>query len=138
MRSLNSAIQETERGAVAVMVAILVPVLAGFTALAVDIGAARIMQIDTSTAADAAALAIAADCLAGDCGNTTVTAGRFVAANVPGADTVAQVSIDGSQVQVTVATQVDLAIAPILGLTTSKVTATATAGWSTGKVRLIS
>lgn len=61
---------EKQNGVVAILVAILLPVLIGFTALAIDIGHGMLVRGELQNAADATALA-GAGCLYGraDCGN---------------------------------------------------------------------
>ncbi|MGO4235799.1 pilus assembly protein TadG-related protein [Pseudarthrobacter sp. YAF2] len=54
--------KESERGAVAVMVALLLVVLLGFGALALDVGMLYAQKAQLQNGADAAALAIAQDC----------------------------------------------------------------------------
>jgi Flp pilus assembly protein TadG len=63
-------LRKRDKGVVAVIVALLLPVLLGFGALAVDIGYRFLIQNEMQNAADATALAAAA-CLYGraDCGN---------------------------------------------------------------------
>ena len=53
---------ESERGAVAVIVALMMVVLIGFGALAVDVGMLYAQKAQLQSGADAAALAIAQDC----------------------------------------------------------------------------
>jgi Flp pilus assembly protein TadG len=53
----GSALASNERGAVAVMVAIMLPVLLGFAALTIDIGQALVAKNELQDAADAGALA---------------------------------------------------------------------------------
>ncbi|MEI4271897.1 hypothetical protein TEK04_09200 [Klenkia sp. LSe6-5] len=60
-----------ERGAVAVAVALLIPLLSAAAALAVDTTASWMARNQVITGADAAALAEAIDCAEGDCGSMT-------------------------------------------------------------------
>lgn len=72
-----------DRGAVAVLTALLLIPLLVCAALVVDIGASYVLQRQLQNAADAAALAIAQDCGKGGCGNVASTATFFATANVP-------------------------------------------------------
>ncbi|GAB3247849.1 pilus assembly protein TadG-related protein [Arthrobacter pigmenti] len=56
-----------ERGAVSILVAILMVVLLGFAALAIDVGLMYAEKAQQQNGADAAALAIAEDCAVGGC-----------------------------------------------------------------------
>ncbi|WP_416428364.1 pilus assembly protein TadG-related protein [Paenarthrobacter nicotinovorans] len=70
-----------ERGASTVIVAVLMVVLLGFAALAVDVGAIYAEKAQLQTGADAAALAIATDCARGSCGSSTSTGNQFANSN---------------------------------------------------------
>jgi len=70
--------QEPERGAATVIVAIVLVVLLGFAALAVDVGAMYAERAQLQNGADSAALAVANQCAKGSCGDTTGT-GKFFA-----------------------------------------------------------
>ena len=76
-----------ERGATAVVLALLMVVMVGFTALAVDVGALRWDQKQLQNGADAAALAVANDCAKGKCGDQQTTASGLANANTPGTGT---------------------------------------------------
>lgn len=70
-----------ERGATATVVAFaLIPLLGG-GAIAVDVGALYAERAKLQNGADAAALAVALDCAAGDCGTYLDTAGVYASAN---------------------------------------------------------
>jgi len=70
-----------ERGATAVVFAlVLVPVL-GFAAIAVDVGALYAERARLQVGADAAAIAVAQDCSRGNCGDMQATAQALIAAN---------------------------------------------------------
>ncbi|MCG2621614.1 Tad domain-containing protein [Arthrobacter sp. I2-34] len=73
MRRLKQS-EDTERGSSAILVALLMTVLLGFAALAVDVGAMYWEKAQLQNGADAAALAIAEDCANGSCGDTFGTA----------------------------------------------------------------
>ena len=70
-----------ERGATAVLFALLLVPLLGFAAIAVDIGALYAERARLQVAADAAAIAVAQDCSRGTCGDMLATARAMVAAN---------------------------------------------------------
>ncbi len=117
-----------ERGAVAVMVALLLVPLLGFAAIAVDIGALYAERARLQTAADAAALAVARDCARGDCGDAQATATELVEANVGAADADEPV-LTSSTVTVTGNNATEHWFAPVIGHDASQVSATATVAW---------
>jgi Flp pilus assembly protein TadG len=122
--------RDRERGAVAVVVALLMVPMIGFTALAVDIGHVYAQRARLQTAADAAALAVAQDCARGACGNMQATANALVAANLPGAGAAPPVLASGPmRVTVTGDKPTLHWFAPVLGIDSSDVTATATVAW---------
>ncbi|MCW2618797.1 MAG: uncharacterized protein JWR28_1946 [Modestobacter sp.] len=125
-----------ERGAVAVMVALLFVPLLGCGAIAVDVASLYADREQLQTAADAAAIAVALDCAGGACGNTTATATTALIANAGAADTAGatlrtpSVSISGQTVTVTVSADQSHWFAPVLGVDSTRVTATSTARWT--------
>lgn len=132
MRRVND-----EGGAVAVLVALLMVVLMGFAAIAVDVGALYAERRELQNGADAAALAIAQRCGRGSCGDTVALAQHMADANAR--DGVAGVeSLSVGAGTVTVAThsrQADgrdsapLVLAPVLGVDRARVRARSTAAW---------
>ena len=119
-----------ERGATAVVFAlILIPVL-GFSALAVDIGSLYAERARLQVAADAAAIAVAQDCSRGNCGDMLGTARAMVVAN-DGDATAAQPQLSSAPLSVTVTgrTPVRHWFAPVIGHDATGVSATATVGW---------
>jgi Flp pilus assembly protein TadG len=119
-----------ERGATAVVFAlILIPVL-GFAALAVDIGSLYAERARLQVAADAAAIAVAQDCSRGSCGDMLATARAMVAAN-DGDASAAQPQLSSAPLSVTVTgrTPVRHWFAPVIGHDATGVSATATVGW---------
>jgi Flp pilus assembly protein TadG len=124
-----------ERGASAVLVAVLVVPLLGFGALAVDVAAVYSEKQQLQNGADAAALAIAHDCADGACTESPdIVADDLTDANheevgsVRGAPVV---DVDTAAAEVTVAnpgTQ-DHWLAPVIGVDSTDVTATATVRW---------
>ncbi len=123
--------QKDQRGATAVVVALLLVVLTGFTALAVDIGAVRWDQKQLQNGADAAALAVAQDCAAGDCGDENDTATGLAQANTPGtgADSVGVTFPTSNSVRVELEATRQHWFAPVLGIDSTEVPASATATW---------
>jgi Flp pilus assembly protein TadG len=119
-----------ERGATAVVFAlILIPVL-GFAALAVDIGSLYAERARLQVAADAAAIAVAQDCSRGTCGDMLATARAMVVAN-DGDASAAQPVLNSAPLSVTVAgrTPVKHWFAPVIGHDATAVSASATVGW---------
>jgi hypothetical protein len=122
-----------ERGAVAVVVAIWMVVAMAFVAISVDVGSVYSDKKQLQNGADAAALAIAQNCVRGNCGDTTGTADKYVKANKldgVGTGTLAAGTNLSSGV---VVVQADSAhqnwFAGILGMATTPVSAKATAKW---------
>ena len=70
-----------ERGATAVMFALLLVPMLGFTAIAVDVGALYAERARLQVGADAAAIAVAQDCSRGNCGDMLATAQALIDAN---------------------------------------------------------
>jgi Flp pilus assembly protein TadG len=117
-----------ERGAVAMIVALLLIPLLGFAAIAVDVGALYAERARLQTAADAAALAVARDCALGTCGDMQATATQLVTANV-GAAAAAPPALANNTVTVTGNNPVQHWFAPVIGHDSTQVTATATVAW---------
>jgi len=123
-----------ERGAVAVLVALLLVPLLGCGAIAVDVASLYADREKLQTAADAAAIAVALDCAGGACGNTTATATAALTANAGSAQGAAlntpTVAVSGNTVTVTVSADQAHWFAPVLGVDSTRVTASATATWT--------
>jgi Flp pilus assembly protein TadG len=119
-----------ERGAAAVMLALLLVPMLGFAAIAVDIGSLYAEKARLQVAADAAAIAVAQDCSRGNCGDMLATAQALITAN-DGEGTAAhpQLSSAPLSVSVTGSTPKQHWFAPVIGLNSSAVVATATVGW---------
>ena len=117
-----------ERGAVAVMIVVLLVPLLGFAAIAVDVGALYAERARLQTAADAAALAVARDGARGDCGDPQATATELVEANVGAADAGEPV-LTTNTVTVTGSNPTEHWFAPVIGHDSSQVSATATVAW---------
>lgn len=81
MRRLRSLLGR-ERGATAVIVGLMLVPLLGAAAIAIDVGALYAERAQLQNGADAAALAVAADCAdATGCGGSSAIAAQFAAAN---------------------------------------------------------
>lgn len=80
-RSLKRADPDNERGAVAVIVALLMVVLLGFTAMVIDVAAMYWEKAQLRNGVDAAALGIAQQCAAGECGDINTTATTLAGLN---------------------------------------------------------
>jgi Flp pilus assembly protein TadG len=115
-----------ESGVVLVLVAILLTVLLAFAALAIDLGSLDQAQKQAQAAADAGALA-AADDLEVSANSVTSDAQTYAAKNYPGS-TSTVTTPNARTVQVTVNKTVATPLANIFGNSSSKVSATATAG----------
>lgn len=125
---------ENERGAVAIIVAIMMVALLGFAAIGVDVANIASDKQQLQNGADAGALAVAQSCAQGSCGNATGTATTVAAANRnDGAATAAIVtpSLSPASGEVTVQTTgvTNHWFAPVLGTAASTITAIATAVW---------
>jgi Flp pilus assembly protein TadG len=119
-----------ERGATAVMFALLLVPMLGFTAIAVDVGALYAERARLQVGADAAAIAVAQDCSRGNCGNMLATAQALIDANdTEGTAAQPVLSSDPLSVTVTGSTPQEHWFAPIIGHDSTRVSATATVGW---------
>lgn len=128
-----------ERGGVAVIVAVAMVALLGFTAVAVDTGALLAERSQLQNGADAAAIAIAQQCAAGNCGATATTAQTLANANAN--DLAANIGTPtfptATSVNVTTTTRdgdtgagsLAFVFAPFIGIDTQTVLAEATAAW---------
>ncbi|MGY1712402.1 TadE/TadG family type IV pilus assembly protein [Geodermatophilus sp. SYSU D00758] len=125
-----------ERGATAVMVAVLMVPLVGFAALAVDVAAVYSERVQLQSGADAAALAIGHDCAEGlaSCAAYQSTAVDLTDANhdpdgsVHGTPVV-DLDLAGREVTVTNPGTQNHWFAPVLGEDSTDVTASATVRW---------
>lgn len=121
-----------ERGAVAVMVALLMVPLIACAAIAIDVAAMWSERQQLQTAADAGALAIAQDCARGACGDPAATAESLADANVNGQDTTGRVSeLTADEVTVRASGVKAHWFAPVIGVDQSGIAAQATATWGT-------
>jgi Flp pilus assembly protein TadG len=119
-----------ERGATAVVFALLLVPMLGFAAIAVDIGALYAERARLQVGADAAAIAVAQDCSRGNCGDMLATAQALITANdTEGTAARPVLSSDPLSVTVTGGTPKEHWFAPIIGHDSTRVSATATVGW---------
>lgn len=129
-----------ERGAAAIIVAVLMVALMGFAALAVDVGSMYAEKAQLQTGADSAALAIAGDCAKQACGDTNTTGQYFANHNANDGSSGATVSFPSANTVRVVArarpagSTVDgfsLFFARVLGFDNTNIDATAQAIWGT-------
>lgn len=127
-----------ERGAAGVMVAVLVPVLLGMGAVAVDVGNIFSERAQLQNGADSSALAIAQTCSknpTGCAGGAQALANQYTPANSQSDNAVARsVTLDTTAGTVTVQTSTPvgglaLTLAQAIGQKSMSVTASATARW---------
>jgi Flp pilus assembly protein TadG len=119
-----------ERGATAVVFALLLVPMLGFSAIAVDIGALYAERARLQVGADAAAIAVAQDCSRGNCGDMLATAQGLITANdTEGTAAQPVLSSDPLSVTVTGGTPKEHWFAPVIGHDSTVVSATATVGW---------
>lgn len=124
--------QRSERGATAVIVAVMLVALLGFSAIAIDVGATWWDRKQAQNGADAAALAIAQDCAAGNCGAPNTTAQDYAAKNRNADQAFAgTATVDSTAGQVTalVSTTRQHWLAPLIGVSSTNVSAQARAAW---------
>jgi Flp pilus assembly protein TadG len=119
-----------DRGAVAVLVALLIVPLLACTALVVDFGSAEVLKGRLQNAADAGALAIAQDCAAARaaCNSMTTTANSMATQNA-GASASAVPARTGTTVTVTASATVNYTFAPAIGVHSNSLSATSIVSW---------
>lgn len=135
-----------ERGAVSVIVAIILVVLLGFGAMAVDVSMLYAERTQLRNGADAAALAVAQTCakdpVNANCSNSSSLAAALVNSNANDKlSSVKSIALDQPNRMVTVTVgaqeaghmpnQVSLLFARVLGINVAEVTASSTARWGT-------
>lgn len=123
-----------ERGAVGVVVALLMVPLMGFAALAIDVAAMYAERQELQTGADAGALAIAQACSSGSCGVPGATAQSFAAANLnfgTFTSTATVTALTASSVTVRNSGVSEHIFAPVLGVDSTAIGAKATVTWGT-------
>ncbi|MGX1770384.1 TadE/TadG family type IV pilus assembly protein, partial [Dietzia sp. NPDC055343] len=122
-----------DRGAAAVIIAILMVPLLGFAAISIDVAAMHAEKQQLQTGADAAALAIAQDCARDTCGSPRMTAQTLATANSNSGNAVAtlptvptattgRVTVENSAVR-------KHWFAPVLGVDESEINVRASASW---------
>ena len=136
--------ENSERGAISVLVAILLVVLLGFAALAVDTGVLYAERTQLRTGADAAAIAVAQKCARDisdpDCSSTSPLAASLANSNAgDGLSNVKSLVLDKAARTVTVtagaqeagkqANNVSLFFGRVFGASTAAVTAPSTVQW---------
>ena len=125
--------RDPERGAVAVIVALIMVPLLGFAAISIDVAAMHAERQQLQTGADAAALAIAQDCAREACGQPGQTAQLLAVPNSNDGDPVATVAaLDTAVGRVTVQNEgtSEHWFAPALGLADSAlISVRSSAGW---------
>jgi Flp pilus assembly protein TadG len=119
-----------EHGVSAVLLSLLLVPMLGFAAIAVDVGALYAERARLQVAADAAALAVSADCARGACGDMQATAQDLVDANIGDASAAPPVlNSNPTRVTVTGSTPQEHWFAPVIGHDATEVEATATVAW---------
>ena len=145
MRRLTASTgQDSERGGIAIMVAILMVALLGFAALAVDVGMLYAERTQLRNGSDAAALAVAGKCAKDindvECSTTSALARSLANGNAgDGASNIQSLLLDKPNRTVTVAAaaqepgkepnRVSLFFAGVLGYTSAEVSATSSVTW---------
>ncbi|MDQ0031398.1 Tad domain-containing protein [Arthrobacter bambusae] len=144
MRRLMASNDDGERGAIAVLVALLLVVLLGFAALAVDVGLLYSERAQVQNGSDAAALAIAQKCAANtsdpNCSTTSPLASDVANKNaIDGLNNVKSINLDLTNRKVTVTggaqqsggapNAVSLFFARVMGVNTSDVVTTSSVQW---------
>jgi Flp pilus assembly protein TadG len=123
-----------DRGAVAVLMALLIIPLLACTALVVDFGSAEVLKGRLQNAADAGALAIAQQCAAASAGcntvTTTMTATAVDLAKRNAGPSTSDVQIPAvNKVLVTATATVNYLFAPAIGVQSNSLSATSSASW---------
>ena len=144
MRRLTHKRNDGERGAVSVIVALMLVALLGFGAMAVDVGMLYAERTQLRNGADSAALAIAQKCAKSatdpDCVTPTPLAAGYANSNAnDGLSNIKSIVLDktGGTVSVTVGSQeaghtpnqVSLFFARVFGINTTEVNAPSTVRW---------
>lgn len=138
-RSSSSKVQESQKGAASIIVAVLVVALLGCAALAVDVGAMYSEKAQLQSGADFSALAVAGDCANGDCGDFMATGNELANGNANDSSSgIAAITFpDANTVRVETNAReagsgddhFSLFFARVLGIDTAEITAVAEASW---------
>ncbi|MCH8560942.1 MULTISPECIES: TadE/TadG family type IV pilus assembly protein [unclassified Nesterenkonia] len=121
-----------DRGASAVIVALMMVPIMILAALAIDVAAMHADRQQLQTGADSGALAIAQDCARDDCSTTGATAQSMAAANLNAAGALGEVhALDetAGEVRVQTSTVRDHWFAPIIGINSTPLQAQSAARW---------
>jgi len=123
-----------ERGAVAVVVALVMVPMIAFAAVSLDVAGVLWERQQLQTGADAGALAVAQDCGLGDCRTPAVTVQSLATANSRSAGVTGTVLTPGltpssGSVTVETTTVARHLFAPLVGVDSTRVSARATVGW---------
>lgn len=135
----SNKLQESQKGAATVMVAVLMVALLGMAALAVDVGAMYSERAQLQNGADFSALAVADDCANGDCGDFMATGNELANGNANDSSSgIAAITFpDANTVRVETNAReagsgddhFSLSFARVLGIDTAEITAVAEASW---------
>lgn len=129
--------RDRERGATAVLTALLMVALVGFTGLAVDGSATMAKQQELQNGADAAALAAAQECAENGCAGAGSIADPYGVDNVsnekPSVSTSFAFDTSAQTVKATVTGTQSHWFLPVVGLDESTIDANATATWGSPK-----
>lgn len=125
-------LKNNDRGQSGTIVAILLVPLMAILALALDVGAMHLDKQQLQTGADAGALAIAQDCAYDNCSTEDSTADTMAEANFhgTGVDTVTELNRTERTVTVRTSAVREHWFAPIIGINSTQIHATASAKWS--------
>lgn len=146
MRRLRNPVPDAdgERGAVSVLVALLMVVFLGFAAVAVDVGMLYAERAQLQNGSDAAALAVAQRCARdvkdAECSGASLLARSLISSNAgDGLSNLSSLALDKAARTVTVTAgaqeagsapdSVSLLFARVLGIPSAEVTATSSVAW---------
>jgi hypothetical protein len=118
-----------ERGAVSTIVALLMVPLIGFAAISIDVADLWLQREQLQNGADSAAFAVAQDCAAGSCSTASQTARTMVGRNLSPGTAQTTVTLSSSRVHVLATSTETHLFAPVLGVASSPVSASATVTW---------
>jgi Flp pilus assembly protein TadG len=118
-----------ERGAVSVIVALLMVPLIGFAAISVDVANLWLQREQLQAGADAAAFAVAQDCAREGCRSSSSTAQDLANKNHSPGPVQTTVTLPSGKVTVRTSTTANHLFAPVLGKRSSQVSASATVAY---------
>lgn len=138
-RNCSSKVEESQKGAATIMVAVLMVALLGITALAVDVGAMYSERAQLQNGADFSALTVAEDCANEDCGDFMATGDELANGNANDSSSgIASITFpDANTVRVETNAReagsgddhFSLFFARVMGIDTAEITAIAEASW---------